>query len=443
MQSQRGSVLVFVTLTVAVLMIVGVTFATATTSEYRAAMHHTHSTQAFYVAEAGLNWARHALEQGSLVLPTGVSVGHEHISYQSAAFGGTHTALASIGELRVAFVRTASGWALSSQGAQQITRRTLGLTVTEQVAAGATGVLDRHQVGSSITLTGSASIIGDVTAGSVELTGNPRLTGDVEIVGTTLAGKVSAPPGAISGPISLVPSAVSFAPPNLTDRLPSDLVWRGNFTAGWWPVPPYTLPGTGHYGTIDVQSELLINVPSAADVVIRVNELRVTGSGRITITGSGTGRVVFHVERALRLSGSGTINNGGSSDKVDVFYYGSEDIDVAGDTRLVGSLVAATADIDISGSAGITGHILTGGSSVRVTGDADAHVRVLYAPNAQVRLTGSGSLSGVVVARSLEGTGATTLIINTGTLTQFERFATGLNLWSGTRVFTFSNWGYR
>jgi len=443
MQDQKGSALVLVMLTVAALLIVGVSLVAASTVEYRSSVNHGYSTQAFFVAEAGLNWARRGLQSGTIVLPTGLSVGQTHTVYRSQGFGGTSTALISVGELDIAFTRTASGWDLVAQGAQHQARRTVSLQITEQAGAGSGSILDRHHVRQGVSLSGSASIAGDVTAARVHLMGSPRISGNVEIVGATLVGQVTAPHGTITGTTILISTTETFATPTITHLLPSGLSWRGDFTAGWWPSPPYALPGTGQYGTILVESELVINVPSAADVVVRVGHLRVTGSGLITITGSGTGRVIFHVENEFSVAGSGAINRNGSSDKVDIFYHGSNEVRMTGATLVVGSLIANTANIVLGGSGGITGHILTGGNRVEISGAAQGNVRVLYAPNAALHITGSGNLSGVAVVDSFTGSGAASLQITGLIGSQFDRFANNLNLWPTTASFTFHNWNLR
>jgi len=125
---------------------------------------------------------------------------------------------------------------------------------------------------------------------------------------------------------------------------------------------------------------------------------------------------------------------------VDVFYFGSTPIALAGSTLLVGSLIAQSADVGITGSGGITGHIITGGSNISVTGNAAAHVRVLYAPNADLVLSGSGRLSGIAIVRSKTGTGNTSLQFDSRLQSQFDRFATDLGLWAPTRTYTFENW---
>lgn len=447
MTKEKGSILVFTVITVGVLMVVGLTFASVTTAEYRTAVNHSSGVQAFYVAEAGLNWAMHGLHNKSITLPTGYSVGQEYVVYRSPAFPGsgpTSSFLSEVGDIRVVFTKTADGWEIVSQGLQGQAKKSVSIKVV--MGSEEDTALSSVSAVGPVKLEGSAQIIGSLAATSLDLAWSTKITGDVDIVGTTLEGKIKLASGRqlkdnVTGTVRLIPEAVAFTPPNLTGMLPTGLTSRGSFTAGWWPEPPYTLPGSGRYDTISVQSELRINVPNDFDVVIRVRTLSVTGSGRVVITGTGKGRVIFHVEESLVVSNSATINNGGNYDKVDVYYYGTQTISLGGSTRLVGSVIAQSANVNIGNSGGITGHIITGGSAVDVTGSAAAHLRVLYAPAAKVYLGGSGQLRGIVVGHELHGVGSTIITLDVAAAPHFTRFATALNLWPTGDGYMFHTWG--
>lgn len=117
--------------------------------------------------------------------------------------------------------------------------------------------------------------------------------------------------------------------------------------------------------------------------------------GHIHILGGGS--LTIYVQNGFTLTGSSTVNNNAASD-VMMFYKGSGEVNVGGNTRFRGHLYAETANVRIANSGGFTGHIITGGTSVIVSGDATAISRVLYAPNANVRFEGSGRIRGAVVA---------------------------------------------
>lgn len=422
MQNQKGSALVLVMLTVAALLIVGVSLVAASTVEYRSSVNHGHSTQAFFVAEAGLNWARRGLLQGTIVLPTGLSVGQTHTVYRSQGFGGTSTALISVGELDIAFTRTASGWDLVAQGAQHQARRTVSIQVTEQAGAGG-GSLDRHHVSGSVSVSGSATVTGNINASSWDANSASRVTGTLNHVPTT-----------------------NFLFPAVSMPLPNGLTPQSNFSTTKDNTPVF--PGAGHYHNFKVNHRLDINVPSSADVVIRVGVLSITNKGSIHISGPGTGNVVFHVDNSLDLDGKDNINHGGSPARLQIFHHGSSEVELTGQVVIVGSLITNTASIEISGNAAVSGHILTNSTSVKIGKAADNNNnkksvpavlpgQVIYAPNAHLELQGNDFWNGVVVVKQLSGSGNSALHLDTALATPIDTFAPNL------RGFTFSNWNQR
>lgn len=179
---------------------------------------------------------------------------------------------------------------------------------------------------------------------------------------------------------------------------------KGSYTAGWWPEPPYSITeadGDGWYSKLTVESTLNIYVGSGTRR-IRADHLSITGSGKINIIGSGN--LILYVGK-FTLTGGSKVNENGSEKRLHMYYSGTDKLSVPGDTKFRGSVFAQRASVDIGGSGGIMGHIITGGPEVNITGDASANVRVLYAPNAHVKLTGSGKVHGALIGKtvSLEG----------------------------------------
>jgi len=407
-------------MTVAALLIVGVSLVSASTVEFRSAINQSHSTQAFYVAEAGLNWARRGLVQGTLTLPARLDLNQPHFFHPNPVAGLTNANLAAFGVHEITVTRIADGrWELRSTGLQHQARRTVSWQITELPVVGTGAALDRHHVRGIVSVQGAATVTGNVNAsswGSVSPTGLP------EAQRTTL-------------PVD------QFTFPRVTMAPPSGLTWRGDFTTNRDGAPVF--PGHGQYGTITVNDRLDINVTGPADVVIRVGTLNVD-KGSIVITGSGTGRVIFHVGNAFSLDGP--INSGGSPARVSLFYHGSNDVKLTGNEFLGGSLITNTANIEISGNAVVAGHILTNADSVRIGKAEDNNKnkkaslvlgRVIYAPNAHLEMQGNDTLTGVIVVEQLTAGGNASLNLNTTFSAPVDTFATNL------RRFTFANWNQR
>lgn len=419
MSGQRGSILVFVTLTVSVLMLVGLTFATATTAEYRSAMHHTHGIQAFYVAEAGLNWARRSLEQGTIVLPTGLAVGQEHIVYRSAAFGGTDTFLGTIGEMRIAAIRrTATEWELLSEGRQQVARRTLAWQMTVTEGTGSSAVLNRHHIATTLSVSSDA-----------------RLAGNVDMAGPFAPGRMS---GSVNGTITYG-STMVFERPTLPAA--PTLPWRGDFTSG-------AFLGSGHYGLFGVAGERVvsINVPDHNDVIIRVQQLEVRNDGQIRITGTGTGRVVFHVDGAAVIRDDSRINDHGNRNPAQfvIYHRGSTQIVVRDNVIFRGSIAAPHANVTLRDDVVIEGNILSGSDTVLLQDDVRL-IGVLYAPSAAITIRDDVQVAGTAVGRSLGMQNDSRLTIDPSILARFDPFAQELQLWQGAagQTISFHRWGAR
>ncbi|MBS3984166.1 MAG: pilus assembly PilX N-terminal domain-containing protein [Selenomonadales bacterium] len=413
MHSQRGSILVFVTLTVAILMIVGATFATATTAEYRSAMHHTQGTQAFYIAEAGLNWARHGLGNGSIVLPS-IGIEQTHILYRSAAFGtpvGTQV-LADIGEIEVVVRRlTASRIELVVQGRQQLARRTLSIQADETTDVDVENVLARHQVVGEVNLGEEAEIRGDISAGSFVWGEDARIIDGKAIIGPPLA---------------------SFRPPTFV--FPSGLTSRGAVTVR--EGRSASLSVNSSYTDVTVQEDgvLIINVPDARDVVLSIENLTLHEDAQINRTGDGTGRVLLHIRQRMIIGEEARIN--GHIERMIVYYHGTTRLTLGEDSSLTGILVTNNAPVTLAEGARLDGHLITGATEVRVSEDARL-VGVLYAPHARVDIGEGALVEGVLIADRL-------FVGEEGKVNRaaggIESFTPALGLWS---TYSFHTWGSR
>jgi len=423
MQSQRGSILVFVTLTVAVLMIVGVTFATATTVEYRAAMHHTHGTQAFYIAEAGLNWARRGLANGTIVLPA-IGVNQEHVLYRSAAFGpleGTQV-LADIGEIELRVRRlTTTRVELTAQGRQAMSRRTVAIQADETAGAGVDAALARHQVVGAVSLDNNASVSGDISGSSFTLRNNSVITG-AQIIG---------------------PPLVSFAPP--TFSLPTGLTSRASVSVSGGSA--VSLMPNSDYPTITVDNNgvLMVNVPDANDIVISVGTLTVSNNARINRTGTGTGRVLLHVRDTFTMDNGALANESGHVERFIVYCHGTNDVGLNNNARFTGTLVARTARVNLRNGVAFTGHIVTGSTaSDAIKLDNNARMTgIAYAPRGEVELGNNARIDGVVIAGSLHLNNNAQVNRATGTVASFTPSVTALGLWATATVYSFHTWGSR
>lgn len=153
--------------------------------------------------------------------------------------------------------------------------------------------------------------------------------------------------------------------------------------------------------SINSNTNLTINVGESKQIM-HVGDLDVQ-QGHIHIVGNGS--LEIYVDNDFSLDGSSSINSNGAIDQLFLYYKGTESINLAGNTHLKGGIYAETASISLGGSNSIEGHIITGGTNVTITGAASAHSRVIFAPSAFVDMSGSGEVTGAVIAREFKAHG--------------------------------------
>ncbi|MGQ4665720.1 PilX N-terminal domain-containing pilus assembly protein [Metabacillus halosaccharovorans] len=179
---------------------------------------------------------------------------------------------------------------------------------------------------------------------------------------------------------------------------PEELPTARNLKIEGGPANDMTINNNAYFQNITVTSDRTLTIDVGnEDRVIRVNDL-ILNQGNIRITGSG--KLTLYIENTFTITGGSKVNFNSSNgpEKLTIFYKGSSPIDTGGAVRLVGSLFAESADITIGGSAQITGNILTLGKKISINGAGSAANGLVFAPNAQVQLTGSGSVIGTVIS---------------------------------------------
>jgi len=273
---------------------------------------------------------------------------------------------------------------------------------------------------SSISLEGSAKIYGNaatttLVANSVYFGWSTDIYGDFylqenyvnnphELI--TLANRNGFWYDIISGDLLPLPDAlpVYTLPPYPT--FPEGLESKGTFETPWVAGEYYLINDDGYYDTIKATASRTITIDvGSGNRVIRVKDFDVS-QGHIELIGSGS--LTLYVENDFTLGGSSTINyesGAGDPSNIHMYYSGENPPNIGGNTRYNGSMYIQKADLFIAGSNGILGDIISGGDTITITGNAEAIVRVLYAPNTNVFMSGSGRLRGALVAGSFSGSG--------------------------------------
>jgi hypothetical protein len=276
--------------------------------------------------------------------------------------------------------------------------------------------------GETITLQGSARIRGHVATNSTAVNG-VRMQWSTKIDSSLTIGPGGNPatvanlanPAGNLGPQGIkIGTSIKTHPMPVYPEYPDKTSPIANWNITAWPVVAPKMPAdyNGKYiPTLSISGNAVLTLNTGTeDRVLHVGTLNIS-QGHLDILG--TGRLTIYVENSFTLNGSSTVNRLRTSNTV-IMYYGGASVTVAGATSFKGDLFANTANISLTGSGGFQGHIITGGTTVNVTGAADAHSRVIYAPNATVSMTGSGKVTGTVVARHYLGSGSADVYFATG-----------------------------
>lgn len=190
----------------------------------------------------------------------------------------------------------------------------------------------------------------------------------------------------------------------------TNIISGGDFLGDNWMTNNYTLTLTEDTKfkefKIDQNNNITINIGDNT-VNLLVDKFNIV-QGNLKIIG--TGKLNIFIKDSYYAKGS--INAKGDPNHLNVYYAGSDDLSIADETSIVGSLHAQTANLKISGGTGglsVRGNIITGGTKVEIKGGSKTDGQYIIAPNADISLLEGGHLKGVVIGKTFTGTGGTSV----------------------------------
>jgi hypothetical protein len=264
---------------------------------------------------------------------------------------------------------------------------------------------------SSINMTGNSRISGHVgtnstTTGSVTMTNASRIDSSLSIgPGANPALTVSSP-GNVLGGIQNLKREMPYEMPQFPE-FPAKLSTASNISITTNRITSYS---SSYYDKKYIASITITSGGTAqfatdnVDRVLHVGNLDIT-QGHLNV--SGTGTLTIYVENRLTLGSTSTINQTRSTvESLFVYYKGTTALNFEGRTGINGSLFVESADITLtgnstlSGSGGVAGNIISGGKNVTISGNAASLARVIYAPDANFKITGSGVVRGSIVCKT-------------------------------------------
>lgn len=444
LQNESGYSLVGVLLLIVLISVLGLSLIALTTTSVKTTTSERSDQSAFYIAEAGatlemaeiekaVNDVYNAVEQSKKAKETEEEIRNRFYSELNSKIltAGPKTSPANFeeafgekpkAEIKVVGVSGAKPgtYKITSTGTIGKKKRTVEQEFSvdwQPKTGGGGGIPDIAAfVEETITMGGSATINGDIgtlrkASGSIIANGNPSVNGDIfvpfgyeknAISGTNNFPK---PTGADLKQLPKLPTFPTF--PNLPPAKEYIIELSGGQNK------TYQLDDSLKIKKISIKSNLTLSINVGnTDKEIVVETLDVQ-SGHIKLLGSG--KLTIYVTDTIIMGGGSTINDNGSVNRLDVFLKGSQNpnspksLILGGSQKIFGSLYSEDANIEFNGGGGFQGNLFTGGKSVEIGGGAATTSPLILAPNATVELYGGGTVTGVVIAKSLLMSGGTSL----------------------------------
>lgn len=153
--------------------------------------------------------------------------------------------------------------------------------------------------------------------------------------------------------------------------------------------------------TLTSNSDLYLDIGSN-DRTMVVKNLDLS-NGHIHLLGEGT--LTIYVLEQITFGSGSTINQDGETKQVNLFYAGTERLQLSGAQKINGSIYAKYADLDFTAGSGFIGNIFSGGEEIRFSGGTEVISQLVLAPNAEVIAEGGSNFYGMIIAKMFKSEG--------------------------------------
>ena len=347
-KAQRGFVLVTIYLMVPLLVIMTASTVAFVLQDVRSAQRVQAATEAFFLAEAGIDRAIAELKEDAAWTS----------GFSEELLGSTGTYTVTVEDLGSSRLR------LTTAGSSELLSMPVVRTIEAVVEVSPAGLFNFALFGDdSVTLTGNAKTDsydssagsynaatagseGDVgtngiAAGSITLTGNAQVKGDA-MIGTE---------GDPAAGITLTGNAVVTGSKGTEDE-------EKDF-------PAVTIPGgVSNSGSLSVSGNTTRTYPGGT---YWWSSVSVSGNGRLQFTGS----AVVYVTGNVSISGNGINTSGNLPPNLLIFVSGTHSVSVSGNGNFYGGIYAPNSSVQISGNGAFYGAAM--GRTVTNNGNGGAH----------------------------------------------------------------------
>jgi Tfp pilus assembly protein PilX len=456
--NEEGNALIIVLLAVVVISVLGLSMMSLTASNLKMTTVDRNYQSVFYTAESGITLMESQFKQTASTVCSNASslttfvssISDQSNTFQEAYFSkinGLQPKAAVTGKV---IGRDATNGLVTiqiqSQGTVGDSSRKLTKTIQVKCTPGSNGsplaFINDMAVFTNNNIYFSSTINGNIGTNCVSgnCSGLSPITVDW---GAKLTGSINAPNA--SSTIYKKPSSMTNFNPKLNNIPSRSFGSSGPYNPPDFPVYPTNLPkrpdllltggstndqtisADGYYDQITLQSgrTLTINVGSENRTIV-VNKLHMDQGfikiiGNKTSTGKLIGSLTLYIGDEFVFggtdkkgiptgSGSSTINLDGDSSKVNIYYKGTQLLNIGGDIKVNANVYVLNANITLGGSGSIVGNIIAkNATEIDITGGSNSVNHFILAPNATVNVNGGATVTGSVISNNFNLTGGATL----------------------------------
>jgi hypothetical protein len=462
--NRQGSILIGVLMVIGFSLLVGVPLLQAANLEHQASINDQLDAQAFYLAEAGIEHAKAAVEPKLKdMLKLGWLPGHDLEPYlnENGAlvtvsrdnFGpGDYTAdvffqllSSSGGDFEYELSIDSKGSAPTAVGASSAVsvEKSNGISVVVTIGVGESGGNEYPPEGGDTVFIPFIRVALFASDGFT-LSNNAKVEGSA---GTNNADGIDGSGGQLTGDLYLYDYDEYAAPPDYS-WVRGEVLARADelvFPVYQLPTVPETLPPSSRklsvnnsstidcnqsYGEVALSnnSTLRINVGSGQSG-LRFSSLKMGNGSKLELLGEG--KLDLYIDGQVLFDNNALINSAGDEENLRLYIRGQDTVTLSNNVVFKGTLYAEKSSVRLQNNARFTGSIVTGstGNAIVLGNNAFLDAALIYAPKAAVSLANNATVEGAVVAN-------TCTVSNNGIIYGDVGFIVGAGEGAGTDGFT-------